>query len=297
MTIYIASDKKYKEKIKEDLFIQEYLVSRNNKSEILTLPEILNQVNENDTVILKSIWGYHINYEMFINQISSFEKKSVKLINDYKYIYWNIDKYSYLSELSQYAGFKLIPTRIIELRTCKNEEDVRSQIQKEVCSFQEVYSSDFVVKPNISASGYLTYKYKSLTDNQGYLTSLLENKHRKFIVQPFRKQITDGEISVIVLNGEVCYGIKRFPGVLVEKENPIFIEKEKINTAILGQIDLLLNFFSEKFKSLPNICRIDFVEIENDFEIMEIEMIDPDLFFKLLPQQELRKSLGLLCDT
>jgi hypothetical protein len=297
MTIYIASDEKYKGKIKEDLLIQNYFLSKNYICEILTIPEILSKVSENDTVMLKSIWGYHINHSAFLEQISRLENKSVKLINDYKYILWNIDKYSYISELSLHTNIKLIPTKMIDLSTCQNETEINIKIKEEVFSFTKNDSyEEFVIKPNISASGYLTYKYRILDNNRELVNSLLINKDKKFIIQPFRNLITNGETSVIVLNGEVCYGIQRFPGVLADKDDPVYIDKEKINNTILQQVNLLYNFFSKKFSSTPRICRVDFVEIENDFEIIEIEVIDPDLFFKFLPENQLRKSLESLCN-
>ena len=68
MITYIASDEKYKGKIQEDLLIQQYLLSMERKCEILTLDEIVNSVCEGDSVILKSIWGYHIDYKGFLKK-------------------------------------------------------------------------------------------------------------------------------------------------------------------------------------------------------------------------------------
>lgn len=42
---------------------------------------------------------------------------------------------------------------------------------------------------------------------------------------------------------------------------------------------------------MPSLCRIDFVQNLDLYEIMEIELIDPDLFLKYLPQDILDLSL------
>lgn len=116
------------------------------------------------------------------------------------------------------------------------------------------------------------------------------------MIQPFRFQIVKGEISIILINGKIQYGIKRFPGIFTEKKEPEYIDIQKIPKQLIVQINLLLDFFINKFKSLPKICRVDFVKHALDHEFMEIELIDPDLFFRYIPEKILNRCLIKLID-
>ncbi len=92
MTIYIASTEKNKGLIQEDVLIQKAFLSKGLVSRIETLENILLEAISGDSVFLKSIWGYHINYKKFLEHISLLKEKEVLLINDYKYVHWNMSR-------------------------------------------------------------------------------------------------------------------------------------------------------------------------------------------------------------
>jgi hypothetical protein len=286
MKIYIASSEKHVGKIQEDVYIRDAYRDRGFSCEIVTLENIVKIAEPFDVVILKSIWGYYLHYREFLEQISMLRKKNIKLINDYDFIFWNIDKYKYLCELKY---MNTVPTILLNFKNLKKVSEIKNIILQ---TNKTLNTDILVIKPRISESGYLTFKYDKTKDNRSVITLLKQNKQLNFIAQPYRPDVLTGELSVVIINGILLYGIKRFSGIFTEKKDLEYIEQQKISKQITEQVKLLLNFFVNKFKSLPRICRVDFVKHDSDYELMEIELIDPDLFFRFLPEKILHKCLA-----
>ena len=291
MKVYIASFEKHVGKIQEDVYIRNEFLSKNISSEILTLAEIVQKAEAQDIVMLKSIWGYHLDFKHFLGQLSALKEKNVVLVNDYDYIYWNIDKSKYLPELIDIVN--VVPTHKVSFNNAKTKEDVDELIKITIKNDDNVI---FVIKPAISASGHLTFVYTK-GNNNDCVSDLLRHKNLDFIIQPFRAEINQGEISVISINGKINYGVVRFPGVIAEKKDSKCISLLEIPNPVMIQAESVLSFFRVKFKTLPKICRIDFVKNGQNFELIEVELIDPDLYFRHLPNELLEQCLKELCNT
>ncbi len=278
MKIYIASSDKYIGKIQEDIYIRDAFRNVGLFSEIVTLKDIANISESSDVVILKSIWGYHICYKEFIKEISHLKIKRVKLVNDYDFIFWNIDKCKYLNEINH---MNVVPTVSLQLKGA----DTMVEISDVIAETGKRFNTDaLVIKPCISESGYLTFRYNTNKNNEMVISALKNNKELNYIVQPFRPTISEGEILVVTIHGVSLYGIKRFPGIFNDKLNPTYIKMANIPGAIKREIATLKNFFLKKFGALPNICRVDFLKADTGYEILEVELIDPDLFFRYIPE-------------
>lgn len=289
MNIYIASSKKHMGKIQEDIYIQNALRFNGFFSEIDTLRDIINIVKPFDVVFLKSIWGYHIDYQEFLKQISILKKKNIKLINDYNFIFWNIDKCKYLEEIK---NINIIPTILLQIK----DAETTFEIKKVISQTSKTFDTDIlVIKPCISESGYLTFIYDINKENKLVISALKKNKHLNFIAQPYRPSISEGEISIIIINGILLYGIKRFPGIFMDKIDPTYIKLASIPNAIKKELISLKKFFLKKFGVLPNICRVDFIKFGGVYEILEVELIDPDLFFRYIPENIKKKIISILC--
>ena len=287
MKVYIASSKKYAGKIQEDIFLRDELRSKKISSKITTLKNIINISKPFDVVILKSIWGYHINHKEFLKQIADLKKKKVKLINDYGFIFWNVDKYKYLKEIESIG---IIPTIPLQIKNAKTVSAIRNILAR---ASKKLNAGTIVVKPRISESGYLTFLYDKERRDE-IIGAVRNNKHLDFIAQPYRPSIAKGEISIIMINGDPLYGIKRFPGVLSKKSNSIYLNLMTIPRAIRKESATLKKFFLKKFKVLPDICRVDFLANGLRYEILEVELIDPDLFFRYIPEKIKKRAVDVL---
>lgn len=277
MKIYIASSEKHVGKIQEDVYICGAYRNKGFSCEIVTIKDAVKISKPFDVVILKSIWGYHLRYRDFLKQILTLRKKNIKLINDYNFIFWNINKHKYLEEL---RDINVIPTTLLNFKNTKK----KSEIVDIILQTNKTLNTDIlVIKPCISESGYLTLKYDKTKDNKDVIALLQQNKQLNFIAQPYRPSILNGEISAVVINGVPLYGIKRFPGIFYEKLDPVYIKFDSLPITIKKEVKVLRSFFLDKFGSYPNICRIDFLKFDTNYEILEVELIDPDLFFRCIP--------------
>lgn len=289
MKIYIASSEKYLGKIQEDIYIRNAYRNAGLFSEIVTLKDIANISEPSDVVILRSIWGYHICYKEFIEEISHLKKRRVKLVNDYNFIFWNIDKCKYLNEINH---MNVVPTVSLQLKSVDTMAGISDVISE---TSRRLSTNTLVIKPSISASGYLTFRCDTSKNNETVIVALKNYKQLNFIAQPYRPAISEGEISVIMINGVSLYGVKRYPGILNDKLNPTYIKLADVPSAIRRETAELNNFFLKKFGALPNICRVDFLKTDTGHEILEVELIDPDLFFRFIPENMKKKVVSTLC--
>ena len=288
MKIYIASSEKHVGNIQEDIYIRDAYRNKGFSCEIVTLKNIIKIAKSFDVVILKSIWGYHLHYRTFLKQISILRKKNVRLINNYDFIFWNIDKYKYLNELK---NINAVPTILLNLKNTKNVSEIRSKILQ---INKTLNTGVLVIKPRISESGYLTFKYDKTKDQRSVITLLKQNKKLDFVAQPYRPDILTGELSVVMINGNPLYGIKRFPGIFSEKSDPVYIKFTSLPAEIKKEVDILKIFLLERFSVLPNICRVDFLKNKTGYEILEVELIDPDLFFRHIPYGMRDKVISMI---
>jgi len=289
MKIYIASSGKYIGKIQEDIYMREIYKNKGFFSEIATMKDIVNISKSFDLVILKSIWGYYTDYQKFLGQIMALKKKHIRLVNDYDFIFWNIDKSKYLYEIKH---INIVPTISLQLKRIGTVPEIRNAILK---ASKTLNTDVLIIKPCVSESGYLTLKYDINKENKTTITLLKNNKHLDFIAQPYRPAISKGEISIIIINGIPLYGIKRFPGIFSNKLEPIYIKMANIPNVIKKELTLLKDFFLKKFGVLPDICRVDFLKFNTSYEILEVELIDPDLFFRYIPENMKKKVVSSLC--
>lgn len=288
--IYIASSYKHCNKIKEDIFIKEVIQSKSHKVRILPWNKLENIVNQNDLIIIKSIWGYHKHAKKFIKFLQNIKTKKVQLINDYKFIEWNINKKRYFSDLRK--KINIIDFKYINLDNFNSRKELNNYIH-------DLWLENIkyvVIKPVISANGYKTFNVDREKGVNNKIFRLLKSSKTDFMIEPFLDEICYGEPSVIVINGEIQYCINRFPGILANKNNPIYLslqKSHKLTKSAKYIMDILYNIFNE----IPKIARIDFVYKDHSYKLMELELIDPDLYLQIVPSNIKNKVLKTLTNS
>lgn len=292
MKIFIASSEEHSGKIEEDMYINNMCISLGIESEISTIKNIIKKARKNDFILIKSIWGYYKNSNLFLSQIKKLKENDVKIINDSKFIFWNVNKINYLKDIKNIG---IIPTYPIFQRKIKSNKWLDGYIEN---ISKKLNTKNLVIKPCIGESGYLTNKINIESDKKKILNIINKNNKKDFILQPYIPEISKGEISIINIQGKIMYGIKRFPGILIDKRETKYINNKNIPIEIKNIINNLNKYLSKKFKSLPTIARIDFIHKNNKYYILEVELIDPDLFFRKIPKKikkevflEIKKSI------
>lgn len=244
--VNIVSSSKYKNKIKEDLILQKYLLKAGYRSKIVAWEDNMSA----DVNIIRSVWGYHHDIDKFLSYVGS-----IKTINDSKIIRENVDKKKQY-ELLEKNNISRIDTLFLD-----NISDYK-------------YSSEMVVvKPVVSASGENTFIIKCEADLEKV------RKLSNIMIQPYISDISDGEVSVVSINGKIKYGIKRFPGVFTEYKREEYIPTGDLCMEIIDNAKKIISI--DEYKE-ASFMRIDFVKDGSEYKVMEVELVDPNLFVETI---------------
>lgn len=203
-----------------------------------------------DLVILRSCWNYHTKITQFLNWINELESLGINLLNPRNVIIWNMNK-KYLLDLEK-KGVNIVPT-----------VDNIHQVPK---SWKEI-----IIKPFYGASSYKIRKIKR-EELQNYQ---LENT----LIQPFLEEISRGEISFIFINKKFSHAVNKIP-----KKQEFRSQREFGGLEIsITPPDTLILEAQSILKKIPSpllYARIDGIILEGHFFLMELEVIEPYLFFE-----------------
>ena len=222
-----------------------------------------------DVVVVRSTWDYQDAPEAFLTCLESIEASPARLDNSLNLIKWNIDK-GYLRDLED-NGVDIVPTLWFE------HFDIAG-VEK---AFLHFGCQTIVIKPTISANADDTFKLTpaGLSDKHSQLSELFA--HRSFMVQPFVQSIVDeGEFSLFYFHGKYSHAILKVP-----KAKDFRVQEEHGGQLFSVEPESALLTLAEKTMSalpeLPLYARLDFVRDADSFLVMEIELIEPSLYFNM----------------
>ncbi|MBV1910815.1 MAG: hypothetical protein KUG78_16065 [Kangiellaceae bacterium] len=238
--------------------------------------------DEFDAVIIRSPWDYQEYCEEFLAVLDKIEKSSALLMNNIDLVRWNINK-KYLAALQQ-KGITLVPTLWSNNLESNDLEN----------AFVHFETTMLIVKPCISAGAYDTFKLnkEQAADQNSELMELFFN--RDFMIQPFVENIVkEGEFSLFYFNHQFSHCIIKKP-----KKNDFRVQEEYGGQLTLVEPETKLLAAAEKvIDALPYpamFARFDFVRIDDEFAIMEAELIEPSLYFNMDDQSAERFSKAFI---
>jgi glutathione synthase/RimK-type ligase-like ATP-grasp enzyme len=222
-----------------------------------------------DAVVIRSCWDYHLRYDEFRTWLERLDASRLPVWNPIHLVEWNAHK-SYLIELEQ-RGVPTVPTRLVAAGDARSVETL----------VREAGWSRFVLKPAVSASGFETHALEARFDPA--TLQIIERVTRlgDVLVQPFIDDIpAHGEYSLVYIDGQFSHSaIKRAAGseFRVQTEHggsvsPVVVEPWLVEAGMKG-----LNALPE----MPLYARVDGVARNGEFLLMELELIEPNLFLEL----------------
>ncbi len=222
--------------------------------------------------ILKSPWDYFDLYEDFKSWLNLLEGKNIRLLNPIDIVRWNADKH-YLKEI-ELAGLNITPSIFIN-----NSDEINLN------AFFEKFNTDkLIVKPCVSGGAKNTFKVT--IDNveavNEKLSLLIQNED--FIIQPFLPEILEnGEWSFIFFNGIYSHTL-----VKKAKQGDFRVQPAHGGSVHIQNPDqALIEIAAEYVKLFAKDClyaRVDGTFVNNQFLLMELELIEPFLFLNTAPQ-------------
>jgi glutathione synthase/RimK-type ligase-like ATP-grasp enzyme len=221
-----------------------------------------------DLVVLRSCWDYHLRGAEFTEWLRR-TASEVPVLNDIETVLWNRNKF-YLREL-QCQGIEIAPTIF-----ATGSEAVGTMDRAQIESWRRI-----VVKPAVSASAHKTWLMDgaALPPN----AELEQQMGGPFLIQQFIPEIqTDGEISFVYVNGRFSHAVLKRPRAgdfRVQQEHGGSTEAFLPSVAQVDQANQIASAVLQVRDSL--YCRIDAVKRDGKLIVMELELIEPELFLGL----------------
>jgi len=233
--------------------------------------------NTFEAVIIRSPWDYQQDAQLFMQVLEEIDQSSARLENPLDLVKWNIDK-TYLRELEQ-EGILIVPT--LWGRRLEAE-----QLDK---AFEQLDTRELVIKPTVSANADDTFRVKQEVKLQTKREMLRTFYDRAYMIQPFMKSIvTEGEFSLFYFGGEYSHTILKTPGkgdFRVQEEHGGILASVEPETKLLKRAQQTM----ARLQPEPLYARADYVRTEDDdFALMELELIEPSLYFNMDPESPRR---------
>lgn len=252
-----------------DSFLSQYLQKNGIEVEYV----IWNDSNVNwqafDLVLIRSTWDYHQRIEEWTDWLQLLKEKQVNVWNPVETILWNMHKI-YLKELQE-KGVSIVPTVFIEQGERLNLKGI---LEKQ--GWQKA-----VVKPCVSLGAFHTWQTKLATADQRQADFEDLVAQRDVMVQEFMPEIqTVGEWSLVFFGGEFSHAVlKSNPtgDFRIQEQHGGLNKKMNVPESFVSEASDVL-----KAIDLPQYyARIDVLERNGKLFLMELELIEPSLFFEL----------------
>lgn len=222
--------------------------------------------------ILKSPWDYFDLIEEFYHWLDHLEAKKVKLLNPIDVVRWNANK-QYLREIEA-AGLKITPGFFIQ-----NQESVNLEY-----FFEKFKTDKLIVKPCVSGGAKNTFKVTADNVNEVNQKLNLLIQDEDFIIQPFLPEILEnGEWSFIFFNGAYSHSLikKAKPGDFrVQPAHGGSVHPQKPHAEHIATAEQYVKLFAKDCL----YARVDGTFVNDEFLLMELELIEPFLFLNTDPQ-------------
>jgi hypothetical protein len=218
---------------------------------------------EQDLVVLRSTWNYYEQVDAFVAWVGKVGSATT-ILNPPSVVAWNAQK-TYLVELAE-RGVDIVPTEFVRRGQARAVADIFA-----ARSWDEV-----VIKPVVSAGSFRTARFSraSLVPAQSFLEGLVVD--RDAMVQRWMPSVeTYGERSLVWIDGEITHAIRktpRFAGGVEQVSGGIEVADDERAFAVRALAPLASELL---------YARVDLVrDGEGVLRIMELELIEPSLFFR-----------------
>lgn len=222
-----------------------------------------------DAVVVRSTWDYQAAPAHFMDVLQRIDASRARLANDLEVMRWNMDK-RYLRDLER-AGVA-IPQSVWMPRL--TDDDMPRL-------FAELGTDEIIIKPVVSANADHTYRVRR--EETGCRPEEIVDvfEERACIVQPFLPRvIEEGEFSVMFFLGEYSHAILKTPkygDFRVQEEHGGRITRVEATDALFEASRRALATVTPT----PLYARADFVRNGDGYLLMELELIEPALYFRM----------------
>ena len=234
--------------------------------------------NEFAAVYICTPWDYQDDAAAFLDVLATIDRSPAVLVNPLSLVHWNLDK-RYLRELAD-GGAPVVPA-LWRQRFAATD----------VADFHDRLGSDRIVfKPQVGANS----DHVHVLDRGGETARIAASfAERPFFVQAFLPAVqTEGEWSLFYFGGEFSHAIRKLPRAgdfRSQEEHGAEIIPASAPAALVETGMAVL----QRVQPAPVYARADFLRGPDGFLLMELELIEPSLYFRCDPQSPARFAAAI----
>lgn len=221
--------------------------------------------------LLRTTWDYFDRFAQFSAWLDRVPSQT-SLLNPASLVRWNVDKH-YLRDLED-RGVHTVPTLFIERGSTAS-----------LASLLAAHGlPQAVLKPVVSGAARHTYRVDPdhAAEHEARLASLLE--HEAMMLQPFQRDIVErGEMTLVVIDGRFTHALRK-----VAKAGDFRVQDDHGGTVHPYTPTPEEIAFAERAMAAcdptPLYGRVDMIrDNEGALAVMELELVEPELWFRLHP--------------
>ena len=238
---------------------------------------------EFDAVVIRATWDYYTRPDDFQGWLRRLDEQRVALWNPAPLALWNMHK-GYLRDLGR-AGARIVPTAWISPTDSPGSLEQLARTRD---------WTDVVVKPVVSASANRTWRTHGLigeTDETAFRALAASGE---VMVQPLIESVVrDGEWSLVFLGGEFSHAVLKRPAsgdFRVQGHHGGTVGRAEPAAEWIEEARLILELVHEPWL----YARVDGCIVDGRFLLMELEMLEPDLFFSFESTAPARFAAAIL---
>ena len=222
-----------------------------------------------DRVIIRSTWDFHLKPGAYERWVRSFLDRAGRLWNPAAVVLANLNK-RYLIDLAR-QGVDIVPTAYVE---AGGGLRLRSIIERH--GWEEV-----VIKPAVSASARGTWRSSLAAASRDEESFTVQSRAQDMLVQPYCPEIaSDGEWSMVFFDGQFSHAVLKQPA-----DGDFRVQRhfggQPVAAVPGGRLVEQAAAILPKIEGRLLYARVDGIDRDGDFVLMELELNEPYLFLSL----------------
>ena len=232
-----------------------------------------------DLVVVRSTWDYFDRLGEFLDWVDHVDAVS-RIVNPPSVIRWNSHK-GYLAELGR-AGIPVVEGLALSRGTVDAAAQVASRGWEDV-----------VVKPAVDGGARRAARGRP---GSATVTAHLEDlvATDDVIVQPYLAGVEEGETSLLFFGGELSHAVRKVPKPGDYRVQALHGGSEEAHAATEREVEVARCAMAQAPGELV-YARADFVAVDGEPVLMELELIEPDLFLRM-DERSLDRYVRVLLD-
>jgi glutathione synthase/RimK-type ligase-like ATP-grasp enzyme len=218
-----------------------------------------------DLVVIRSTWDYFGRLEEFLSWVDGVASVT-RIVNPSTVIRWNSHK-GYLAELGDH-GIPVLPSLALPRRAVGAVDQLLA-----------AGWDDVVIKPAVDGGARLALRTRATAPEAAdHLCRLVDEGD--VIVQPFAPSVTLGETSLFFFGADFSHAVRKVPKAGDYRVQGHHGGSEQAHQPTGGELEVAHAAMALAPAPLA-YARADFIDVDGQPTLMELELIEPDLFLRM----------------